>query len=44
MRIVFNTSPLIFLSKLSYLEKAFSLFNDIFVPETVVEEIAVRDD
>lgn len=44
MRIVFNTSPLIFLSKLHYLEKAFALFDDIFVPEAVVEEIVVRDD
>ncbi len=44
MRIVFNTSPLIFLSKLSYLEKALSLFDDIFIPEAVVEEIAERDD
>ncbi len=44
MRIVFNTSPLIFLTKLSYLEKALSLFDDIFVPEAVVEEIAARDD
>lgn len=44
MRIVFNTSPLIFLTKLSYLEKALSSFDDIFVPEAVVEEIAARDD
>lgn len=44
MRIVFNTSPLIFLSKLRYLEKALVLFDEIFVPEAVVEEIAVRDD
>ena len=44
MRIVFNTSPLIFLTKLDYLEKALSLFDDIFVPEAVVEEIAARDD
>lgn len=44
MRIVFNTSPLIFLSKLRYLKKALVLFDEIFVPEAVVEEIAARDD
>lgn len=44
MRVVFNTSPLIFLSKLFYLEKTFALFDDMFIPETVVEEISTRDD
>jgi predicted nucleic acid-binding protein len=44
MRVVFNTSPLIFLSKLNYLEKALSSFDSIFIPKTVNEEISSKED
>lgn len=44
MRAVFDTSPLIFLSKINYLEKTFTLFDEIFIPQKVIEEILTRDD
>lgn len=44
MRAVFNSSPLIFLSKINYLEKTFTLFDEIFIPQKVIEEILTRDD
>ncbi len=38
MRVVFNTSPIIILNKLQLLEKAFTLFPDIYIPAGVIEE------
>jgi len=44
MRVVFDSSPLIFLSKLSYIENTFKLFDSIFIPENVIEEISKWED
>ncbi len=44
MRIVFNSSPLIVLAKLSYLEQAVKLFGEVFIPEAVVMEIRAKED
>ena len=44
MQVVFNTSPLVFLSKLKYIEKAITLFDIIFVPKAVIDEISRKDD
>jgi len=36
---VFNTSPLIFLARLGYLEKTLSLFQMVAIPKKVIKEI-----
>jgi len=41
---VFNTSPLIFLARLRYLEKTLSLFQMVAIPKKVIKEISVKDD
>ena len=42
--VVFNTSPLIFLDRLGYLEKSLSLFQAVIIPREVLAEIFVKDD
>lgn len=44
MKVVFNTSPIIFLYKLGYLELALSLFDDIYIPTSVFTEISKKED
>lgn len=44
MKVVFNTSPIIFLYKLGYLELARNLFDDIYIPTSVYTEIGEKDD
>lgn len=44
MRAVFNTSPLIVLTKLGYIHRAIGLFDDVFVPFAVWEEINREED
>ena len=44
MTAVFNTSPLIFLARLRYLEKTLSLFQMVAIPKKVIKEISVKDD
>ena len=44
MKVVFNTSPIIFLYKLGYLELARNLFNDIYIPTSVFSEISEKED
>jgi predicted nucleic acid-binding protein len=39
MVVVFNSSPWIFLSKLGIIEPALSLFKQVFIPSSVIEEI-----
>ncbi len=41
---VFNTSPLIFLTKLEYLNLTLKIFNKIYIPAKVKEEIYRRED
>ena len=42
--VVFNTSPLIFLDKLGYLEKSLTLFQSVIIPKNVLNEIYIKDD
>lgn len=44
MNAVFNTSPIIFLAKLGYLEFAFNLFDEIWIPQGVHQEITQKHD
>lgn len=44
MRVVFNSSPIIVLGKLGYLEKAVELFGEVFIPKAVADEINARED
>ena len=44
MKVVFNTSPIIFLYKLGYLELARRLFDDIYIPTSVYTEIGEKED
>ena len=44
MVVVFNSSPWIFLSKLDMLEKTIELFNSVYIPTTVYDEILKRRD
>ena len=45
MTAVFNTSPLIFLARLGYLEKTLSLlFQMVAIPKKVIKEISAKDD
>ncbi len=41
---VFNSSPLIFLSKLNVLDQALKLFSKVIVPACVQEEILQKED
>ncbi|WP_324735248.1 hypothetical protein VFC49_08845 [Thermococcus sp. SY098] len=44
MKIVFNTSPLIFLEKLKYLDKIFDIFDEVIIPKAVYDEIRAKND
>ena len=44
MKVVFNTSPIIFLYKPGYLELARNLFDDIYIPTSVYTEIGEKED
>ncbi len=44
MKVVFNSSPLIFLSRLDYLELFLQYDYEFFVPEVVIEEINAKAD
>lgn len=44
MKVAFNSSPLIFLSKLAVLDQAISLFSVIVVPESVYTEVVKKED
>ncbi len=44
MKIVFNSSPLIFLSRLSYLDLFLQYNYQFYVPEVVVDEINAKQD
>ena len=43
VRVVFNTSPLIFLAKLDFIKQAVSLF-ECYLPKMVMEEIKAKED
>jgi len=43
MKAVFNTSPLIFLEKLKYLDQVFKVF-EVIIPKSVCDEIMAKDD
>lgn len=44
MKVVFNSSPLIFLSRLDYLELFLQYDYQFYVPEVVIEEINAKQD
>ncbi|AMM53570.1 DUF3368 domain-containing protein [Pyrococcus kukulkanii] len=44
MKAIFNTSPLISLGKLGYLDKIFGIFSDVIIPKAVYEEVMVKND
>ncbi|MDJ0659808.1 MAG: DUF3368 domain-containing protein [Crocosphaera sp.] len=44
MIVVFNSSPLIFLSKLGFLEKFMESNNNFYLPKTVQQEINTKED
>lgn len=44
MRIVFNTSPLIFLEKLKYPDRTFDVFSEVIIPKAVYDEIRAKND
>lgn len=44
MKIVFNTSPVIFLSKLHYIDPVLDYFKEIIIPEGVYTEIKQKHD
>ncbi|WP_048149952.1 DUF3368 domain-containing protein [Thermococcus sp. AM4] len=44
MRAVFNSSPLITLAKLGYIDVAVSLFDEAIIPRGVLEEITAKED
>lgn len=44
MKAVFNTSPLVFLSKLGYLPLLRAIFQNVLVPKAVFRELAVKKD
>ncbi len=41
---VFNTSPIIFLTKLEYIDNVLSIFNECYVPDAVLKEINKKND
>ena len=44
MQIVLNSSPLIFLAKLSYLNQFIEYPDDLYIPQSVAEEISAKSD
>lgn len=44
MQIVLNSSPLIFLAKLSYLNQFIEYPDDFYIPQSVAEEISAKSD
>lgn len=44
MATIINSSPLIFLSRLAWLEEAIRSFDELILPEAVADEIAVKND
>jgi predicted nucleic acid-binding protein len=42
--VVFNSSPLIFLTKLDYINDTLTLFDRVIIPPSVSEELTVKDD
>ncbi len=44
MKIVFNSSPLIFLARLNLLKIFIDVSNEFYLPEFVIEEIKVKQD
>jgi predicted nucleic acid-binding protein len=44
MQIVINSSPLIFLAKLSYLDKFLDYPDNFYIPRSVADEISVKSD
>lgn len=44
MQIVINSSPLIFLSKLGYLNQFIEYSDDFYIPQSVAEEISAKSD
>lgn len=44
MNIIFNSSPIIFLSKLEYLNLIMNQFDKVYIPKAVLDEIKIKDD
>ncbi|WP_228014363.1 PIN domain-containing protein [Fortiea sp. LEGE XX443] len=44
MQIIINSSPLIFLSKLNYLNQFFESSDDFYIPQSVADEIKAKSD
>lgn len=44
MQIILNSSPLIFLAKLDYLNKFIDSSDDFYIPQSVADEISVKQD
>ncbi len=44
MKAVFDTSPLVFLSKLGYLHLLKTIYQNVLVPEAVFTELGVKKD
>lgn len=44
MVVIFNSSPIIFLSKLSFINEALSLFETSYISESVIKEILLKKD
>ena len=44
MVVIFNSSPIIFLAKLSFINEALSLFETSYIPESVIKEILFKKD
>lgn len=42
--VIFNTSPLIFLDRLGYMEKSLTLFQTVIIPQRVLNEIYIKND
>jgi hypothetical protein len=44
MQVVINSSPLIFLAKLGYLNQFIDSSNDFYIPQSVADEIGAKSD
>lgn len=44
MKTIFNTSPLIFLEKLKYIDKVVNVFSEVIIPSAVYDEIRAKND
>lgn len=44
MRVVFNTSPIVFLTKLEYLEPFLTIKADFYIPQAVLSETTAKQD